>query len=63
VGPVTGRSRDNLPNPVVSAANPYVPDNTPAISDLFDVFSFTVNGGGIRERNKVGVGSSTEVAQ
>ncbi len=60
VGPVTGRSRDNLPNPVVSPANPYVPDNTPAISDLFDVFSFTVNGGGIRERNKVGDGSIGE---
>jgi phospholipase C len=40
VGPVTTRSRDNLPNPIVSPANPYVPDNTPAISDLFDLFSF-----------------------
>jgi phospholipase C len=40
LGPVTTRSRDNFPNPVVSAANPYVPDNTPAISDLFDLFSF-----------------------
>ena len=40
VGPVTSRSRDNLPNPVVSPANPYVPDNTPAISDLFDLFNF-----------------------
>ena len=40
VGPVSTRSRDNLPNPEVSPANPYVPDNTPAISDLFDLFSF-----------------------
>jgi phospholipase C len=39
--PVTSRSRDNLPNPVISPANPYVPDNTPAISDLFDLFQFT----------------------
>jgi len=41
VGPVSNRSRDNMPNPVVSSANPYVPDNTPAISDLFDLFSFS----------------------
>ncbi|MGA3235060.1 MAG: alkaline phosphatase family protein [Bryobacteraceae bacterium] len=41
LGPVTTRSRDNLPNPVMSPANPYVPDNTPAISDLFDLFSFS----------------------
>ena len=40
LSPVTNRSRDNLPNPVVSPANPYVPDNSPAISDLFDLFSF-----------------------
>jgi len=41
VGPVSTRSRDNMPNPVISPANPYVPDNPPAISDLFDLFSFT----------------------
>ena len=40
VGTVSTRSRDNLPNPTVSPANPYVPDNSPAISDLFDLFSF-----------------------
>ncbi len=40
VAPVTSRSRDNFPNPVVSPANPYVPDNTPAISDLFELFNF-----------------------
>lgn len=38
--PVSKRSRDNFPNPIVSPANPYVPDNSPAISDLFELFSF-----------------------
>jgi len=40
--PVTARSRDNFPNPITSAANPYVPNNTPAISDLFELFNFTL---------------------
>jgi phospholipase C len=40
LAPVTRRSRDNFPNPVVSEGNPYVPLNTPAISDLFDLFDF-----------------------
>jgi phospholipase C len=39
--PVTGRSRDNFPNPVTSTTNPYVPLNTPALSDLMDVFDFS----------------------
>jgi phospholipase C len=38
--PVTSRSRDNLPNPVMLHGNPYVPDNMPAIGDLFDMFDF-----------------------
>ena len=38
--PLTGRSRDNLPNPRVRAENPYVPANMPAIGDLFDMFDF-----------------------
>jgi phospholipase C len=38
--PLTGRSRDNLPNPVSAANNPYVPLNSPAVSDLFDLFHF-----------------------
>jgi phospholipase C len=38
--PVTGRSRDNLPNPVTLRGNPYVPVNMPAIGDLFDMFDF-----------------------
>ena len=37
---VTGRSRDNFPNPVSAAGNPYVPTNSPAIGDLFDMFNF-----------------------
>ncbi len=37
--PVTGRSRDNLPNPIV-AENPYVPVNSPALGDMFDMFDF-----------------------
>jgi phospholipase C len=42
--PVTTRSRDNFPNPVISPANPYVPDNSPAISDLFELFTFSSRG-------------------
>ena len=38
--PLTGRSRDNLPNPVVNDGNPYVPLNSPAVGDLFDMFNF-----------------------
>ncbi len=38
--PITNRSRDNFPNPRTEAANPYVPKNSPAISDLFDLFDF-----------------------
>ena len=38
--PLTARSRDNLPNPKMSTAQPYVPTNMPAIGDLFDLFDF-----------------------
>ena len=38
--PLTGRSRDNLPNPRADWDNPYVPRNSPAIGDLFDLFDF-----------------------
>jgi len=38
--PVSARSRDNLPNPVV-AGNPYKPVNAPAISDLMSLFDFS----------------------
>ena len=37
--PLTDRSRDNLPNPKASK-NPYVPSNSPAIGDLWDLFDF-----------------------
>ncbi len=35
------RSRDNLPNPVHGKANPYVPENRPAIGDLMNMFDFS----------------------
>jgi phospholipase C len=38
---ITNRSRDNLPNPVVTTDNPYVPTNSPALTDLWDMFDFT----------------------
>ena len=41
---ITHRSRDNFPNPVAEFRNPYVPLNSPAISDLFDFFEFAEHG-------------------
>jgi phospholipase C len=38
--PLTSRSRDNFPNPKSDWDNPYVPTNSPAIGDLFDMFDF-----------------------
>ena len=38
--PLTHRSRDNFPNPRIDEDNPYVPLNSPAIGDLFDMFDF-----------------------
>jgi hypothetical protein len=40
LGPLTARSRDNLPNPHPNRDNLYVPVNGPAIGDLFDMFDF-----------------------
>jgi phospholipase C len=40
IGTITQRSRDNFPNPVVRDDNPYVPVNSPALGDLFDIFDF-----------------------
>jgi phospholipase C len=37
---ITGRSRDNLPNPIADRANPWVPVNGPSIDDLADEFDF-----------------------
>jgi phospholipase C len=42
--PLTRRSRDNLPNPRSDRDNPYVPMNSPAIGDLFDLFDFGGDG-------------------
>jgi len=39
-GTLSNRSRDNLPNPMPTPGNPWVPSNMPAIGDLFDLFSF-----------------------
>ena len=38
--PLTARSRDNLPNPHMDDEHPYVPENMPAVGDLFDMFDF-----------------------
>jgi len=42
LSPLSDRSRDNLPNPATgdNNNNPYVPQNMPALSDLFDMFNF-----------------------
>ncbi|MDQ1389614.1 MAG: hypothetical protein QOF56_3068, partial [Acidobacteriaceae bacterium] len=44
LAPLTGRSRDNFPNPTTSKSNPYVPLNSPAIGDLMDLFTFGEHG-------------------
>ena len=38
--PVSSVGRDNDPNPIASKNDPYVPKNSPAISDLMDLFDF-----------------------
>ncbi|MFZ6771471.1 alkaline phosphatase family protein [Undibacterium sp. SXout7W] len=40
LAPLSKRSRDNLPNPVVDKKNPYVPLNRPALGDLMGMFDF-----------------------
>jgi phospholipase C len=43
--PLSARSRDNLPNPVMDEDdNRYVPRNMPAIGDLMDMFDFDHRG-------------------
>jgi phospholipase C len=44
--PLTMRSRDNFPNPIADFDDPYVPLNSPAIGDLFDLFNFGRGEGG-----------------
>ncbi|MGC1461698.1 MAG: alkaline phosphatase family protein [Terracidiphilus sp.] len=41
LNPITGRSRDNFPNPIATPESPYVPLNTPALDDLFSLFDFS----------------------
>jgi len=40
LSPLSGRSRDNLPNPTATASDPYAPTNAPAIGDLTEMFDF-----------------------
>jgi phospholipase C len=44
LAPLTTRSRDNFPNPFSLSFDPYVPLNSPAIGDLFDLFNFDNDG-------------------
>lgn len=37
---ISPRGRDNLPNPIALASNPYVPVNAPAIGNLMSMFDF-----------------------
>jgi phospholipase C len=39
--PLSGRSRDNLPNPQHDGADPYIPRNRPALGDLTGLFDFS----------------------
>jgi phospholipase C len=41
LGPVSPTGRDALPNPLTADGNPYVPVNSPALSDMMDMFDFT----------------------
>jgi phospholipase C len=54
--PLTSRSRDNLKNPRVEEDNPYVPVNSPAIGDLFDMFHFDNDRDNDRDKDKHGDG-------
>jgi phospholipase C len=40
LAPLSGRSRDRLPNPVSGVTDPYMPVNAPAIGDLTSLFNF-----------------------
>jgi phospholipase C len=37
---ISGRSRDNMPNPVTNQSNPYVPINGRSVSDMMAAFNF-----------------------
>jgi phospholipase C len=49
VGTISSWSRDNLPDPVASREDPYVPRNSPAIGDLMDMFRFGHDADGDRD--------------
>lgn len=51
VGTISQWSRDNLPDPVASREDPYVPDNAPAIGDLMDMFRFHRDSHGNQNKN------------
>jgi len=38
---ISARGRDNLPNPITSPANPWVPLNSPALGDMTSYFNFS----------------------
>ena len=40
LSPLSRRSRDNLPNPIASPGNPYVPEDGPAIGNMMTLFDF-----------------------
>ena len=44
IGTISASSRDNLPDPVATTQDPYVPRNAPAIGDLMDMFHFGRDG-------------------
>lgn len=46
LGSIFSLSRDNLPNPIAGPQNPWVPQNSPAIGDLMDMFHFGEDGHG-----------------
>ena len=52
IKPLTHRSRDNFPNPRVDDDNPYVPLNSPALGDLFDLFDFSTHHDGDRDGDR-----------
>ncbi|MDE2051644.1 MAG: hypothetical protein KGJ72_11560 [Gammaproteobacteria bacterium] len=49
VGTISRWSRDNLPDPVASRKDPYVPRNSPAIGDMMDMFHFDHDRDGDRD--------------
>lgn len=44
--PISPESCDNLPDPIATRSDPWVPINGPAIGDLMDMFNFQKAGGG-----------------